>query len=139
MDIRHIARAGLVVMAAVLLVTFAFAAAPTGAPVAVKAAFAQEAAAPVAAPAAAATAAGTAESAEPKAEEAKEGAAAEGEAKAEKKEIPHVVGKPSPAQLQDLRYAWASIPGFDLLLVAILGLVVTVGIIGFGVFKQMRV
>ena len=55
------------------------------------------------------------------------------------RKIPHVVGHPSPSQLEDLRRAWTSIPGFDLLLVSILGVVVTVGIIGFGAFKQMKV
>lgn len=130
MDIRHISRAGLVVMAAVLLVTFALAVAPVG----VKAAFAQEAAAPAAktTAAAATTTAAPAEGAE-----AKTGEGAEGAEGAEA-EIPHKVGNPTPAQLEELRFAWASIPGFDLLVVAIIGLVITVGVIGFGVFKQMK-
>lgn len=123
MDIRHITRAGLVVMAALLLlVTFALVVAPVGG----KAAYAQEAAKP------AVTSAPAAEAAP--AEAAKEGAAAEAEA-----EIPHKVGNPTPAQLVDLRMAWESIPGFDLLVVGILGLVATVGVIGFGAFKQSRV
>ncbi|HEY3317700.1 MAG TPA: hypothetical protein VGK50_04695 [Coriobacteriia bacterium] len=132
MDTRHIVRSGAVVVAALLLLTFAFAfapAAPCGAPAAVKSV------APAAASAAEATAtsatAAPAESAAPKAEEAKTGEA--------KGETPHKVGNPSQSQLADLRRAWDSIPGFDLLLIAILGLIVTVGVVGFGAFKQMKV
>lgn len=65
--------------------------------------------------------------------------AAEGAAAGAPKEIPHVVGHPSQAQLTDLRNAWASIPGYDLLLVSILGLVVTVGIVVFAAFKQSQI
>lgn len=64
---------------------------------------------------------------------------AEGAATGETKEIPHVVGHPSAAQLTDLRNAWASIPGYDLLTISILGLVVMIGIVVFAAFKQSRV
>jgi hypothetical protein len=120
MDTRHIVRISAIAIVAALLLTLV---------VAIPA-FAAESTST-----AATTAVGAA--AAPKATEA---APSEGAAKAgEKKEIPHVVGHPSTSQLEDLRRAWTSIPGFDLLLVSILGIVVTVGIIGFGAFKQMKV
>ncbi len=125
MDTRHIVRSGAVIVAALLLLTFAFAFPPAAASAAE--------ATPTSATEATATSAtaAPAESAAPKAEEAKPGEA--------KGETPHKVGNPSQAQLADLRRAWDSIPGFDLLLIAILGLIVTVGVVGFGAFKQMKV
>lgn len=111
-------RIGMVVVAAVLLLGFVFA----GQALAASAKPAATASATTAAPAGA-------EAEKP---------AAEGASAGETKEIPHVVGNPSPAQLQDLRNAWAGIPGYDLLLVSILGLIMTMGIVVFAVFKQSR-
>lgn len=124
MDTRHIVRISAIAIVAALLLTLM---------VAVPA-FAAESTTSAATTAVAAAAT-------PKATEAApaEGASGEAAKSGEKKEIPHVVGHPSTAQLEDLRRAWTSIPGFDLLLVSILGIVVTVGIIGFGAFKQMKV
>jgi hypothetical protein len=131
MDIRHIARTASVVLVAALLLTFAFAVAPKAA----QPAYAATATATKAAAAAPASAAAAPAEAAP-AEAAKTEAAAGGEKKAE---IPHVVGHPSPSQLADLRRSWDSIPGYDLLFLAILGLLATVGIVVFGAYKQMKI
>jgi hypothetical protein len=134
MKIGHTLRSLTLVVAAAMLLMFALAVAPKAPSAAAPAVFrvavahAEEAAAPAEGEAAKAAEAAPAEGE----------AAAAGEAKAEKKEIPHVVGKPSPAQLEDLRRSWDSIPGFDVLLVSILGLGAVVGVIGFGAFKQMK-
>jgi hypothetical protein len=125
MDTRHIARTATVIVVAALLMAFAFAVAP----LALKPAYAADATKTATVTAAPAQGGGT-EAAPAEGASAKTG---------EKKEIPHVVGHPNPAQLQDLRRAWSSIPGFDLLLVSIIGLIVTVGVVGFGVYKQMRI
>jgi hypothetical protein len=137
MKIGHTLRTLTLVVAAAMLLMFALAAAPQAPSAAAPAVFrvaaaqAQEAAAPTEGDAAKAAEAAPAE----------EAAAGEGEAakaEGEKKEIPHKVGNPSPAQLEDLRRSWDSIPGFDVLLVSILGLGAVVGVIGFGAFKQMK-
>ncbi len=123
MDTRHIVRIAAVVMVATLMLTLMFAAT----------AFAAESTSTAAT---AAVGAGAA----PKATEAPaEGARGEAAKPGAKKEIPHTVGTPSQSQLADLRRAWDGIAGFDLLLVSILGMLVTVGIVGFGAFKQMKV
>jgi uncharacterized low-complexity protein len=128
MKIGHTLRTLTLVAAAAMLLMFGLAAAPKAPSAAAPAVFRVAVAQAEEASAAAQAAEGA----------PAEGEAAAGEAKAEKKEIPHVVGKPSPAQLEDLRRSWDSIPGFDVLLVSILGLVVVVGIVGFGAFKQMK-
>jgi hypothetical protein len=109
-------------LAALLLVTFAFAVAPkapAAAPAAVKIVAASQAYAEEAAPA--------------------EGAAAEAKGEGEKKEIPHTTGTLTEEQKADLNAAWENVPGFNLLIVSILSLIVIMGIVGFGAFKQARV
>jgi hypothetical protein len=130
MSKRSAARVSMVLVAALFVTLLA----------AVPAFAAETSAAPTATTIAATATAGTAAEGEGAAAEGAANAAAEGETKAgEKAEIPHVVGHPSEAQLQELRDAWSGIPGYDILIVSILGMVITVGIIGFAAYKQSRV
>lgn len=120
MSTKHTARVG-IALVALLLVTFAFVAAPKA-----------PAAAPVAAKFVSVSSAYAEESATPA-----EGEAAAGEAKGEA-EIPHTTGTLTQQQEADLGNAWSGMDGYSILIVSILSLLVIVGIVGFGAVKQAR-
>jgi hypothetical protein len=98
-------------------------------------AFAEEAApaTTIAATATAAPAEGAATEGESKGEAAAEGA------EGEKSEMDFKVGNLTEQQKADLKFAWAGTPGYDILIVSIIGMVLTVGIIGFAIVKQRSV
>lgn len=100
--------------------------------------------APTATAGAPATAAAPATSGETSKETSVEGAAAGSESEpnqdnvAPVADVTHKPGQLTEQQLKDVDAAFTATPGYNLLIVAVLGLFVTAGVIGFAAFEQMK-
>jgi hypothetical protein len=93
----------------------------------------------VATPTASATAVTATTTAAPAAVVATPAAGGEAAATGGEGAVTHKPGHPSAQQLQDLNRAWQNPSGYNLLWVAIIGLVAVVGIVAFAAFKQQKV